>query len=272
MCVTRLGAQQSIKRIASWRRRGGYDVSDKEALAYSCKSQNLVDYTQWLEFKAKTWDQKWLEKSDYFLLHERKTRFQSKQRALTKATRLLTAGREDCVIVWGDGSVNAPVIKGTPKAPNQYFYKHLVRCGYTVIISSERNTSKACEGCKEDVYHPRRRHIPFCGFCGCHDAECGVCMATPCRTCQKRKRRFDRISCCRHCKTMRDRDLAAAKNIKDLFWATVLVGTETTHVSTSDRTAEHFADRSLVEAGHVTVFGHMTDEPCRNYRQSPRRS
>ena len=245
MCVTRLGAQQSIKRIASWRRRGGYDVSDKEALAYSCKSQNLVDYTQWLEFKAKTWDKKWLEKSDYFLLHERKTRFQSKQRALTKATRLLTAGKEDCVIVWGDGSVNAPVIKGTPKAPNKYFYNHLVRCGYTVIVSSEHKTSKTCAVCKKAaVYHPRLRKIPFCGFCGCHDAECGVCMATPCRTCQKRKRRFDRISCCPHCKKMRDRDLAAARNIKDLFWETVLVGTETTHVSTKVD-AESFTDFQL---------------------------
>jgi hypothetical protein len=96
----------------------------------------------------------------------------------------------------------------------------------TVIISSEMRTSQECDTCKAQVYHPRRRKLPFCGYCGCDDASCKVCMATPCHTCKKRKRRFSRISCCRQCKTMRDRDLAAAANIKDLFWDIVLVASK----------------------------------------------
>jgi NADH pyrophosphatase NudC (nudix superfamily) len=226
LTTCRSGVTKSRRATQKWRAKHEYDAIDKEALKFSCKTHDVDQFVEWLKFQAMAWDKRWQEKSHYFLPQQRKTRFQSKQRALTQATRRLTAGRKDCVIVWGAGSVNAPIIKGTPKAPNKMLYRHLARVGYTVIISSEMRTSQECDTCKAQVYHPRRRKLPFCGYCGCDDASCKVCMATPCHTCKKRKRRFSRISCCRQCKTMRDRDLAAAANIKDLFWDIVLVASK----------------------------------------------
>jgi hypothetical protein len=226
------GSQRSMKKVQKWRARKGYDSNDKEALAYSGKSRKLSDYVEWLKFRARSRNQRWKEQAEYHPRYERKNRFQQKQRALAKATRLLTAGNKDYVIVWGAGSVNAPAVKGLPLACNKGLYKQLALNGYTVVISNEFRSSKDCSRCEPgvDVYHPRRRwsKIPFCNYCGCNGKKrgasgaCSVCMAHPCKTCRRRHRKIDRVVCCKQCKGMWHRDTAACPNIERLFWKTVI--------------------------------------------------
>ena len=218
------GQTTADQSIHAWRVKHGYIHLDEQAANYSNKHLGLEDFSQYLRHSTCTWEARWEEKRQPFLRKLRFRRFQSKQRALEKVVRDLTMGRQNCVFVYGKGSVNAPVVKGHPMSPNKWFYRRLPAFGHTVILSSEYRSSQDCPICVQQVWHPKRQVRPVCRFCGCRGRPDGATLPKPCRTkCVKRCSPFSRISCCSSCKVMWDRDLAGARRIKTIFWEKVAV-------------------------------------------------
>ena len=165
------GTTVSSKKTKKWREKYEYDSNDTEATGFSGKSLELDDFKLYLQFTTKTWNKKWDEQKQSFLRKQRIYRLQQKQRALYKVARSLTNNRDRCVIVWGKGSVNAPIIRGSPTAPNKYIYSFLARIGHTVILSSEYRTSQDSPCCVEQVSHPRlrKKNLPHCSYCDKHE-------------------------------------------------------------------------------------------------------